>query len=125
VQSKGSRFVVLVLQPLFLMNNEKDEQTLLLLDQNGRLLDTLLCWSRSESWGLETEVCQDSEDGANVVIRGVGSDDSLVALIAHGMAKPRATFDMSVEEWTRKGVCRLVIRGGGFEVLWPPLREPP
>jgi hypothetical protein len=125
VQSKGGRFVVLVLQRALLMNHEKEEQTLLLLDPNGQLLDTLSCLSRSESWGLETEVCEDSEeDGANVVIRGIGSDDSFVALITHGMAKPRATFDLPLKEWKRKGVCRLAIRGGGFDVLWPSLREP-
>jgi len=124
VEADGIRFVVLIVQPLLI--GGEDRQTLL-LDQRGHLLDTLSCYiGQGSSGSQETEVAHDSEDdGATLVIRSADSDHDLTTWITHGADPERSAFDVEFPEWKRKGLCRLAVQNGRFEVLWPPLREPP
>jgi hypothetical protein len=124
-----------------------DTQYLLLLDQEGRLLDRLSCSISNrltrmfvESGDFRAEVSEAPQpDGAQLVLRYVPEKGGSVSgnwshEITHrgktyrfhwgqfywNQGRPGAVPSV---EWAAKGLCRVAVREGKFAVLFPHLRQ--
>jgi hypothetical protein len=107
-----------------------DTQYLLLLDQQGRLLDQLSCTINGHltaalrsSGNFRTEVPRGHErDGARLIIRYAPEDGgSPSGNWSHYIKHAGQTHSYS---WTKggwdRGLCRVGVQGGRFVVLFPP-----
>jgi hypothetical protein len=109
-------------------------QNLVLMDREGRVLDALSC-SLSPALGneyIETGCltvdaqATGSSDGVELVVNHFGNlRTGLRHEVKH--AGRKCEYDWSEDaiparQWLLKGLCRVAVRNGRFEVLWPPLR---
>src|SRR3954468_22398406 len=111
-----------------------DWQHLLLLDQNGHLLDRLSCDINARlTWMAKggvyrTDVPETPErDGAHLVIRYIPKKGSTISgnfehHISHAGKRYSFPWNLGTPdaipsgEWESKGLCRVAIRGGKFAV---------
>jgi hypothetical protein len=120
-----------------------DTQYLLLLDQEGKLLDRLSCAISNRHCMVvgtqdrfRTDVLAVPEaDGARLVIRyNPPSGQRISGNWGHEITQRGNThtflWDQSrpsairSSEWKSKGLCRMAVRGDKFTLVFPPLGEP-
>ena len=118
-----------------------DTYYLFLVDPSGRLLDKLSCSIESRltcSWYFGVFSAKFSTeretDVGDIVIRYVPEKGKrLLGRWEHEIRRNGRvyTFDLNQSSppgitsagWKEKGLCRIAVRDGRFEVLWPPLRD--
>jgi hypothetical protein len=105
---------------------------LLLTDRDGNRLDTVSCFNSTRWTGLCTQECADEADGTSFVVRYADAPDEWrkrygTHTVIHGQKRYDNLFAAKPppripdDDWERKGLCRIAVRDGKFEVLWPPL----
>jgi hypothetical protein len=117
-----------------------DTQTLLLLGSDGKLLDRLSCSVNARltrmfvdhKCGFRTfSLLRPDKDGAQLVIRFIPEDGGPPSGWTHHIVCAGKTYFFSwnseepgsirpIESW-KKGLCRVAVRNGKFEVLFPTL----
>jgi hypothetical protein len=120
----------------------RDFQLLLLIDENGRLLDHVSCEINSRLtqmwWGkYVTEVLNPpGEDGARLVIRLIlPPGDSVCGNFSHLINYQGRDYEFywgnnendlgQPTIWDQKGLSRLTVENDKFKVLFPSLKEKP
>ncbi len=120
----------------------EDTQYLLLLDQDGHLLDRLSCSISNrltrmfvESGDFRSEVPEaPAPDGAHLVLRYVPEKGGSVSgNWSHEITHRGKTYHFHWDQgrpgtvpsadWAEKGLCRVAVREGTFAVLFPDLRQ--
>jgi hypothetical protein len=115
-----------------------DEQRLLLLDGQGRLLDRLSCSVSNRltmaGGAFRTEAPASRQaDGARLVIRYVPPEGSRVEGWSHDITWQGKTYCFSWDQerpeairsadWEEKGLCRVAVRDSKFVILFPALER--
>jgi hypothetical protein len=136
----GKRYIVAILRGDDNFIPGRDTQCLLLLDEEGRLLDKLSCDISNRltrmfvdySGIFRTEVPDAAADGARLVIRYIPEDGSSVSgNWSHGITHAGRTHhfvwnqhfpgSISSAELDGKGLCRIAIRNDTLTVLFPKM----
>jgi hypothetical protein len=116
------------------------DQCLTIVDGEGSFVDSLLCYTDCPVPGglmlntpdgiLYTDVLDRPEsDGAQFIIRcekldeisGEWNHEITLHGRSHRFSWDQTNRDTRFAEWMQKGLCRIAVRDGRFEVLWPPL----
>jgi hypothetical protein len=104
-------------------------QRFLLLDRRGKRLDSLVCDAGSRSGFLRTEEqpVDTQGNGTQFVIHYCPSEGqkpkSVSCKFIREVTNGRYSEKIELEDWEQKGICRIAVRNGKFEVLWPPRAE--
>ena len=115
-------------------------QQLVLVSPKGKILDRLRCRIDGDAGNLKAEI-QEASDGAHVVVRFVpvvyswrktppSRWHSWHEIIYHGklyrfwVPDPPGNDHTLPTEWTKRGLCRVQIKGNKFVVLFPKLDKP-
>jgi hypothetical protein len=138
VREGNNRYAVVVLTWDSRINRGENRQELLLLGPDGRLLDQLLCSICNVLLAegvFRTDTPQaPAGDGAQFIIRFVPNkgrtiSDRWAHSIEHGTKNVWVGRDedrpgpFRQDEWVRQGLCRVAVRHGKFEILFPPLEK--
>jgi hypothetical protein len=133
IQCGRSRYVLVLLKYCTHTIPGDDVQTVILLDEQGRLLDRLACeinsrLSRDALGQFHTVIpAEPDADGAQLVIRldGQSARGNFAHYVEH--AGRRAQYYWGQDdaphdrptEWDKKGLCRIAIKDGKLKVLFP------
>ena len=130
VSSDGKPYVVAVMSPEVRWSPGTSVQQLILLDQNGRILDKLACSTGSRFGVVRTEVkASPAADGAQIVIRYI-SDTGLPGghaghFITHDQEPVLFTEgdELRSAVWKKKGLCRIRVADDRFEIVFPEMKN--
>jgi hypothetical protein len=137
IPEEGATYVVAVLYGYSYVNPIADTHYLMLFDHEGKLLDRISCawhWTHySDGFGkLITEVVDEPQnDGAHIVSRYIPGKDKKGLWISsinwvHADKTIGAYSDQenwTANQWVNRGLCRIAIRNGKFDVVFPKVEE--